>query len=221
MYERVDLVAKAVTREAVMGYYVHISHCDWEIRETAEALATVREMPKKYHAIKRGGSSNGERWFSWMNDAEIENAESVQHVFVQLGFETEKTDEGFAIHGYNSKTGQEDLFLAVMAPFTKEGSWMEWEGEDHEFWRFSVINGRMVVEDGDKSYSEARPYTYHHLTLVPHPDNDKILSGMRTLDVDPLGSDLQEQLATAESWEQEKEAYYADIRERQKSPADS
>ena len=150
-----------------MGYYIDLAHSDWEIRETPESLQAVREMPTKFHALKRGGGSNGERWFSWMNDTDIENTPTVEAVFNQLGFETTTTDGGFTLDSYNSKTGQEDLFLAVLAPWTKEGSWIEWRGEDGAQWRFSVINGKMYVEDAEVVYSNAQRYKESVLKSLP------------------------------------------------------
>ena len=191
-----------------MGYYIDLTEADWEIAESAESLATVREMPKKYHAIKRGGSSSGEKWFSWMNDSDIENAESVESVFNQLGFETTKTEGGFTLDSYNSKTGQEDLFLGVMAPFTKDDSSMEWRGEDGALWKFTVSGGRMFRSDSEIIWTNSQPYTYWHYDLDP-----ETMQG-RNIDIDPLApeAELQAQLKTAQEAQDKKQAYYASIR---------
>lgn len=145
-----------------MGYYVSLDEVDWEIKETPESLKAVREMPTKFHALKRGGSSNGEKWFSWMDDSEIAEALSVRSVFEALQFETEVTDDGFKILNYNSKTGQEDLFLAVLAPWTKDGSYMNWIGEDNAMWRYSVKDGKMFQEDCEIRWKNPAPYRYAH-----------------------------------------------------------
>lgn len=192
-----------------MGYYITLTSSDWEIKESPEALEAIREMPKKFHAIKRGGSSNGEKWFSWMNDTDIENAESVESVFQQLGFDTHTNEDAktFTLEGYNSKTGQEDLFLAVLAPFTKDGSFIEWEGEDSSLWRYRVNNGRMFVDEAQINWTHAKPYTYYHIDMEP-----KTMQ-MRTMHVDVYDDKaLAEQLATAEKWDDEDKAYYAQIR---------
>lgn len=191
-----------------MGYYVDLSDANWEIKETPEALATIREMPVKYHAIKRGGSSNGEKWFSWMNDAEIENAESVEIVFNRLGFDTEKVDGGFKLAAYNSKTGQEDLFLAVMAPFTAEGSWIEWRGEDGALWKNEIINGHMYRLDSEIAWTNAAKYKYDHFTFDPKTSK----SGYVAVDIYAPATELAEQLSTIQASEDEKQAYYDKIR---------
>ena len=189
-----------------MGYYVHIDDSDWVIEENAQALATIREMPKKYHGIKRGGSSNGERWFSWMNDQDIENAESVESVFNALGFETEKVDNSFRLTGYDSKTGQEDLFLAVMAPFTKDGSYIEWCGEDNALWRYEVSDGRMYTFDSEIKWNNRKPYAYYHVDYEPETMTP------RQMLVDPQDPDVDKKIALAQEWHESDQAYYAKIR---------
>ncbi|MFZ9728338.1 MAG: hypothetical protein ACO3CD_04935 [Candidatus Nanopelagicaceae bacterium] len=191
-----------------MGYYIDLTDAEWEISESPEALATIREMPVKYHAIKRGGSSNGEKWFSWMNDTEIETTDTVENVFNQLGFETDKVDGGFKLTAYNSKTGQEDLFLAVMAPFTKDGSYIEWRGEDGELWKFEIHGGRMFRTESEIVWTNSQPYTYWHYDLEPGT-----MTG-RTLNIDPHAPAdiLAEQLKTAKEWDDADRAYYEKLR---------
>jgi len=196
-----------------MGYYIDLTDAEWEISESPEALATIREMPTKYHAIKRGGSSNGEKWFSWMNDTEIETTETVQNVFRQLGFDTESVDGGFKLTGYSSKTGQEDLFLAVMAPFTKDGSYIEWRGEDGELWKFEIHGGRMFRSESEIIWTNSQPYTYWHYDLEP-----ATMKG-RVLDIDPFAPAdvLAEQLKTAKEWDDADQAYYEKLREEREA----
>ena len=201
-----------------MGYYIDLVDAEWEITESPESLATIREMPTKYHAIKRGGSSNGEKWFSWMNDTDIETAETVESVFQQLGFDTTTVEGGFTLDSYSSKTGQEDLFLGVMAPFTKDGSYIEWRGEDGEQWRFSIREGRMYREESEIVWSNAQPYAYWHFDIEP-----ETMKG-RQMEIDVLAPEsvLNEQLAIAKEWDEADRAYYAKLRkEREEAEANA
>ena len=50
---------------------------------------------------------------------------------------------------YNSKTGQEDLFLDRIAPFVQEGSYAIWKGEDNSFWKWEFTDGKMLVIPGE------------------------------------------------------------------------
>lgn len=141
-----------------MGYYVTLTGAEWIVPETEEVLNALREMPTKYHGLKRGGSSNGDSWFSWMSDEEIKTAHTAEGIFTSLGFETMGTDGGFELIGYNSKTGQEDLFLAVVARFCADGSYINWRGEDGEVLRNEVQGGRMFVQQGVIAWTDSRPY---------------------------------------------------------------
>lgn len=117
-------------------------------------------MPIKYHSIKRGGSSGGESWFSWVNDSEFE-VDTAQEIVNAFGFETSGSGT-FTIDGYNNKTGQEDLLLAVLAPFVKEGSEMEWSGEEGERWLYLVKDGKLFVSGELRRWDEPEPYKYMH-----------------------------------------------------------
>lgn len=147
-----------------MGTYVQLLQADWRIPETEEVLAKLKEMPRKFHGLKRGGSSNGGSWFSWMSDASILGAESVKEVFELLGFTVNSDDPNFVdLVEYDNKTGQEDLFLAVVAPFVAEGSYMDWRVEDDSLYRFTVVNNAMHVGDGQPFALKAelfRPVKY-------------------------------------------------------------
>lgn len=157
-----------------MGYYVDATASEWVVPETAEVLAAIKEMPVKMKRIQRGGSwSKGgmkESWFSWVNDNDILNAESVEEVFGHFGFETREIDARFTAHdgpafeisGYSSKLGQEELLLAVVAPFCAEGSYVEWRGEDGEEWMFQVKNKKMVRCEATKTWDDGVEYKYYH-----------------------------------------------------------
>ena len=56
-------------------------------------------------------------------------------VLEELGFGIDYNDEGDIIGlSYDSKTGDEDVFLDALRPVVKEGSYIVWEGEDYDRW---------------------------------------------------------------------------------------
>lgn len=150
-----------------MGYYVDLVDADFTIPEREDVLEALREMPIKYRSLMRGGSST-EKWFSWMNNEEIEKAESARSIFEALGFDCVDYGNGtFGLTGYNNKTGQEDLFLAVVAPFVKDESYTQWRGEDGELWRYTVSRGVLTVQtplDIQWGYPEPFRATAYHST---------------------------------------------------------
>jgi hypothetical protein len=179
-------------RRCTVGYYVSLVEADFTIPESEEVLAALKEMPKKYYSLMRGGSSNGERWFSWMNNEEIESAPSAQHVFEALGFEC--VDEGnntFSLSSYSNKTGQEDLFLAVVAPFVTEDSYTEWRGEDGELWRYTVKGKKLTVQSSSVSWNYPETYkTYSYFSTGSFEDKTY---QSHSIYVDPYG-DVDAQL---------------------------
>ncbi len=130
-----------------MGYYVQLVEADFTIPETQEVLDALRAMPKKYKEYQRGGDGT-ERWFAWMPDAELENAVSVKAVFESVGFDTKDYGNGtFCLDGFDNKTSQEEMYLAVVAPFVAKGSYTQWRGEDGELYRYTVdYKGHLTVQ---------------------------------------------------------------------------
>lgn len=151
-----------------MGYYITLADAGFAVPETDEVLTVLKDANWKYHDWKRGGTYSGgvqtSRWFSWMPADYDKTVTSVKDVFELLGFDTDAHDGLVRLMAYDSKIGQEELFLAIVAPFVEEGSFLEWRGEDGSMWRHEVINGRLKVADVAMTYTNYRPITiaeYH------------------------------------------------------------
>ena len=174
-----------------MGYYVDLVEADFTIPESEEVLAALREMPIKYMSLMRGGSST-QSWFSWMNNEDIENAPTAQSIFESLGFEcSSRGDKTFDLIRYNNKTGQEDLFLAVVAPFVTEDAYTEWRGEDGELWRYTVKGKKLTVQSSTIAWNYPEPYKAYSYFSTGSFD-DKTYQG-HAIYVDPYG-DIESQL---------------------------
>lgn len=145
-----------------MGYEVNMRDSNFSIPETDEVLRVLKEANWKYENYKHGGSFSSEgktaKWFSWMPEDYDTLVFSVAEVFELLGFEVDRSFTHCTLLAYNNKIGQEDLFLALVAPFMQEGSWIEWQGEDGAAWRHEVIDGRLHVRDAYVQFGEAKPY---------------------------------------------------------------
>lgn len=173
-----------------MGYYVSMHSSDWEITESPELLAVLKEMPTKYHAIKRGGSSNGESWFSWVNDEDFVNATTCEEIINAFGFETSESQGVVSIDGYSSKTGQEDVLLAVLAPFVAEGAEMEWSGEEGERWLYVVRGGKLATCSETRKWDEPEAYKYLHYDFYTDADG-KMVTDTKVIDLyEPMPEDL-------------------------------
>jgi hypothetical protein len=110
-------------------------------------------LDKTHNDQKRGGSySDGVKkssWFSWMPENYPETLSTAKEILDELGFEVTLDEQGNIIDlHYNNKMGQEDLFLKAIAPFVKEGSFINWAGEDGTNWQYFFDGKKMIEKQG-------------------------------------------------------------------------
>lgn len=151
-----------------MGYYVNgYGRITIEHDKVDDAYKAMCDLNQR-DDLKLGGSWGGSgltsdnprpegmsyhpaRWFSWMDADYPSKCKDIVDVLCSLGFEvviTETTNYHTAYDlNYDSKIGQEELFLKVIAPYVKEGS-IEWKGEDDTFWKNEFVNGKFIHRDG-------------------------------------------------------------------------
>ncbi len=147
-----------------MGYYVSTRESNFII-PVANLGAAYQAMCALNHDSdieKRGGSWSGgkmqEAWFSWMSPDYDETCEDAFDVLREVGFEPDQTDDGDLVLGYyNSKSGQEALFLAAIAPYAVPGSFVIWEGEEGEIWRDIVVDGKIVTSYAELVFKDREP----------------------------------------------------------------
>lgn len=145
-----------------MGYYVSgRGPAVIPAGEMAAALETARMVMLDDAFIRQhagGGSfgAEGQRtwWYSWTDMTRLREAESIVDWLEEFGFEVElDEDGGIEYLDYpESKSGQEDLLLSVLAPHFAPGSHIEWEGEDGDRWKTDLhadelLRGRVVYEE--------------------------------------------------------------------------
>lgn len=146
-----------------MGYYVTLADANFRIPETPEVLAALHAMQDR-DDLKRGGSFvGGEQgysrlWFSWMPE-DLRTINSVDDFFRELGFGTAVRGDYVHLWSYESKIGQEEIFLAVVAPFVEEYSYLTWRGEDGALWQHEIRDGALYVSKGVVSFIEPKPVT--------------------------------------------------------------
>jgi len=124
-----------------MGYYVHIEDSNFMLPYEHARLAYWRMCDlNKHDDLKRGGSSTGEKWFSWMASDYPERLKTALDILIELGFDVEEGDEGLVVYAYDNKSGQEELFLEAISdlivPQTGEDKpYIVWRGEDDMVWK--------------------------------------------------------------------------------------
>lgn len=150
-----------------MGYYVSIEESTFQI--PVENLdAAYKAMCELNYTVpnrqKRGWSSPGRDeapeygphkccWFSWMSWNYHETCKSAAGILEEVGFYTSIDKNGnLHIEGYDSKTGQEDLFLKAISTLSK--GYIVWKGEEGEIWGETYGGEEVVVKrQGSPDYS--------------------------------------------------------------------
>jgi hypothetical protein len=150
-----------------MGYYVSIEESTFMI--PAENLdAAYKAMCQLNFTVpnsqKRGGSWPGKdnapefgpdksTWFSWMEWDYHETCKDAGAILTKLGFYTEYDEAGnLHIRGYDSKTGQEKLFLESIC--TLANGYIVWTGECGEYWGETYGGSKVIVRYRDRDFSD-------------------------------------------------------------------
>lgn len=100
-------------------------------------------------------SKNPNKWFfhtPWNYDELYKNA---TEIFSALGFNVAKSTKGLNLIGYNGESGQEDVFLEAVAPYVKDGSYINWIGEDGELYRHEFDGEKMEFKKGTVTWDIA------------------------------------------------------------------
>ena len=147
-----------------MGYYVNITAADWYIPTDQQdaAYEAVCALNNR-NDLKRGGVYPREEgleqtttptpalWFAWMDWNYPETCADLSAVLEMAGFAINDVDKGLAIVGYNDTSGQEDLFLAALAPFAEalcvDNAYVNWQGEEGEMWQNAARDGRLWQQE--------------------------------------------------------------------------
>lgn len=139
-----------------MGYYITLEDANFVIPadKLDEALERLKALNHKPGVEKRGGAWGADgktaSWFSWMPEDYDQTVMSAKEVFELLGFTVSDTEDGgISLDYYDSKTGQEELFIEEVADLANEGWYLRWRGEDGDIWRTDATGtreGRVVFD---------------------------------------------------------------------------
>lgn len=152
-----------------MGYYVtaiegRVVIPKENISKAYDAMCALNDNDN----LKRGGQWGGDlskdddrpaglnyhpaRWFAWMDANYPETCPDAVSVLRALGFDDAHiTDSGdLSFSDYDSKSGQEELFLEAVSPLCREGSYLVWKGEDDSMWR-QDFGSKMLTRSAEVS----------------------------------------------------------------------
>lgn len=147
-----------------MGYYVEGNGYNVNSGRGADLpMMTVENQSLAFQAIHkqllpehvvrkkaRGGSYSGGQkrsWhYSWCDMDYLRNeASTFIDILEHLGFYVQIDDIGNIVGlSYDSKAGQEDLFLDATREYWEPGSMIYWTGEDGSHWRVDLDTGKLM-----------------------------------------------------------------------------
>jgi hypothetical protein len=131
-----------------MGYYVEgegsIVIKAANVEAAYKAMVALNNVPDE---LKRGGTySNGayvSKHFSWM-PTDLTEIKTAEEMFERLGFHYSSESDGFLeLTAYDSKMGQEEIFVAAVQQFVEDDSHFEWKGEDGSMWTWKFNGGKL------------------------------------------------------------------------------
>jgi hypothetical protein len=145
-----------------MGYCIDQLGCNFFIKaeDKVKALQAVKKLMKLANKIGQGGSygPNGktEQWFSWVGTADVLKADTLEKAMEEWRY-CPSTDEWGNINSvrfYGEKLGQEMELFKVLAPFVKDGSYIEMQGEDGSVWRWAFKKGEVKEQAAKFVYND-------------------------------------------------------------------
>lgn len=129
-----------------MGYYatqtdshVVIDKCDFpKVIQAIHALAKTAERDG-------GGYSKGKKHYSWIGN-NFDKIEDIEELFQYWRWETFFDSEGNIcdLNFSGEKLGDDEILLNAIAPFVKEGSYIQMAGEDDVMWRWKFSADKML-----------------------------------------------------------------------------
>jgi hypothetical protein len=144
-----------------MGYYVDTTEAvifiyKDKFEDCYKAMCKLNERDD----LKSGGSwregKAESKWFSWMDANYPEKCKSMEDILHELGFEGISYDEEGNLIDlcYSNKIGSEEHFFQSIAPFIKEGSYINWSGEDNSMWQWYFNGKELVTKSAHITWSE-------------------------------------------------------------------
>lgn len=140
----------------LMGYYMTQRSSNFTIKKSKfdDALKAIKKLLNNSKQMS-GGSSTGERWFSWVETTAFLNAKTLPDALMAWRWKatvSEKTGNIIDLFFIGEKIGDDEVLFNALAPFVERGSYIEMEGEDGNYWKW-VFNKKLTSLEGKVVYS--------------------------------------------------------------------
>jgi hypothetical protein len=160
-----------------LGYYVSVIDARWHIpAENVEAAYRAACALNDRDDLKSGGryvkgypdgrpprpeglNYHPGAWFGNADSNYPDKCADLVEVLTHWGFNAYMSEPGYYvgsvwIEGYDGKSTDEEYLLAALAPFTEEGAYLDWHGDDGEMWRYEVRAGLLHYLTGSVKWTD-------------------------------------------------------------------
>ena len=129
-----------------MGYYIDQVDHNFRIKKENiqkawDSLLNIMKIEKKTIHDSSGYH------YSWINTEDVLNAETFKEALSEARFDIKTDNNGDVTHIYfnGEKLGDEEIILSSIAPYVENGSYITFQGEEGERWKWKFVDG--VLEE--------------------------------------------------------------------------
>lgn len=130
-----------------MGYYMDQRHYEFFIKaeDVDKAWNSLKELflKEKKSILDASGYH-----YAWINTNSVLNAKSFDEAMIEARWDVDRSAnndvDGIWFNG-EKYGGDEEIILGAIAPYVRDGSYIEMMGEDGDLWRWCFEDG-VVVE---------------------------------------------------------------------------
>lgn len=121
-----------------MGYPMFVNECKF--------LMPCDKLPGAFAAICDGEPHDGYAYHH--NEKILDNSVDLVSAMKILRWEAKQNAEGdvIAMEFTGENYGDEDIIFSAIAPFVRNGSYIEMIGDDGDRWRWHFEDGRMTIK---------------------------------------------------------------------------
>ncbi len=144
-----------------MGYCMSQRDCNFFIaKENKEkALQAIKDLANIVQEKGGGGGWVGEKkvkWFAWVTTENFVNAKTLEEAMNEWRWEINSDDNGdiVGISFVGEKLGDDMILFNAIAPYIKEGSFIDMSGEDGYMWRWKFDGEKVKEIEGTVTFED-------------------------------------------------------------------
>ena len=136
-----------------MGYGMNVRDRSFRIEaiDKKKALAAIKKLAGKETIHDDSGSPH----YSWVDTKLFLAAKTLEQAMYQWRWDIEENDRTGAVTDIwfaGEKLGDDETLFQAIAPWVKDGSFIEMMGEDGAFWKWVFQDGEVTTQYGTVVY---------------------------------------------------------------------